>query len=311
MDLRRVRYFVAVAESLHFGQAAAKLGITQPGLSQQVQRLEHELGVVLLERSSRRTALTEAGTALLDPLQRCLAAYDEAVGLARTSSEQPGHEPLRIGIPCLEASAFLQPMLRRVVHRFPDTRIELAESSCGREPTMIHEGAVDAGFVHLPIELSELGTLVVHRDELVVLLPRNHPCVHDERVDLRKLADEPFIEFKARCPAYTLELKRVIRRSGIVPQIEYGSSGLTGVFEMVAMRLGIAIVPGSAVTGDITGVVARRLTPASKELDLAFVWSRSRASGAVHRLRQLMDELVHQHSDSPVPVVGSRVSHAA
>lgn len=311
MDLRRFRYFVALADSLHFGQAAARLGITQPALSQQLQRLEQDLGVTLLARTSRQTVLTKAGTAVLPPLRRCLAAYDEVIEMARSVREEPSRNQLRIGIPCLEADAILEPLLRNVVRRFPDTRIELTESSCECEPAAIHEGRVDAGFVHLPIEGPDLSTMVVRRDELVVLLPRNHPFARDERVDIQKLEDEPFIEFQAHCPAYTQELRRLIRRGGLVSQIEYGSTMLAGIIEMVAQRLGVAIVPGSGVPRETSSVIAKRLSPATKELDLAFVWRSDRVSPAIHRLRNLMDDMVHERDVDQVAVAERPVIRAA
>jgi DNA-binding transcriptional LysR family regulator len=301
VDLRRLRYFVAVAESLHFGQAAIRLGITQPALSQQVQRLEQELGVTLLARTSRRITLTEAGLTVLDPLRRCLAAYEEAIHNASMASRESRQEQLRIGIPCLEAGVILEPMLRNVVHRFPDTRVALTELTCEHEATAVQDRQIDVGFVHLPVDGPDLTSMVVHRDELMVLLPHNHPCAKDERVDLRELEDEPFIEFQAHCPAYQHELKQVFRRSGFTPHIEYSSTGLTGIVQMVGLRLGVAVVPGSSFTRDSGKTVARRLNPGTKKLDLALVWRRDTTSSAVARMQQMVTEMARVSDSPPLP----------
>jgi DNA-binding transcriptional LysR family regulator len=310
MDLRRLRYFMAVAESLHFGKAAVQVGISQPALSQQIQRLEQELGVTLLTRTSRTTALTQAGLIVLDPLRRCLASYDEAIRAARAAREEPRQAQLRLAVPSLEAGIIFEPLLRRIVRQFPDTKIELTEFSCENQPAAIRDGEADAGFVHLPMTGSDLASMVVRRDELVVLLPHNHPFAADDRIDIRKLEDEPFIEFRTQCPVYTNETKRLLRRSGFVPQIEYVSNALAGIIEMVSMRLGISIVPGSSISREPSGIIARRLDPASKPLDLAFVWRHDRTSAAIHQLHRLIDEMAHERGSTrrPTEAVVSRAA---
>jgi DNA-binding transcriptional LysR family regulator len=300
-----------VAESLHFGKAAERLGISQPALSQQVQRLEQEFGVILLRRTSRTTSLTPAGHSLLEPLRRCLAAYDEAINLAKLASMETGQDHLRIGVPSLEAGIILEPLLRRVVHLFPDTRLELTECSCEQEPAAIREERLDAGFVHLPSTGVDLGHMVVRKDELVVLLPRNHPFGDTERIDIRKIEDEPFIEFRAQCPAYSNEIRRLVHSSGFVPQVEYVSTGLAGLVEMVSLRLGIAIVPGSSISRKPSGVIARRLCPASKTLDLAFVWRHERATTSMVQLLGLIEDMAHEHNHDREAVAAGTVHQAA
>jgi DNA-binding transcriptional LysR family regulator len=271
--------------------------------------LEQELGVTLLRRTSRTTALTKAGMSLLDPLRRCLAAYDEAIDLAKLAGEETNHDQLRIGVPSLEAGIILEPLLRRVMHHFPDTRLELTECACEHGASAIQDGKLDAGFVHLPAAGVSLARKVVRKDELVVLLPRNHPFGAQERIGIRELDDEPFIEFRAQCPVYANEMRRLTRSSGFVPQVEYVSTGLTSVIEMVSLRLGIAIVPGSSLRRELSGVIARRLEPASKALDLAFVW-RHDATAALGQLLELIDDMAHENIDEGETVLAG-VRHRA
>jgi DNA-binding transcriptional LysR family regulator len=291
MDMRRMRYFLTLAEHRHFGRAAGSLGISQPALSQQVRRLEEEFSAVLIERSSRNVELTAAGAAIVTPVRKCLAAYDEAVLAAHKAGEQTAGR-LRIGFPGAEVGwALLPSLLRKISERLPEAKLEVVEASCGQQASDLMNERIDAGFMHLPVADDGLAALRVRQDELVVLLPRNHPSAAPDCVPLGCLADEPFIDFRVHCTAYSQALSSLIHRSGISPRIEYGSTGLATTLEMVASRLGVAIALGSAVHQVQDQVIVRRLRPSGKSLDIAFVWRPSNNSAELRKLRHLIDGL--------------------
>ncbi|MFJ8473590.1 LysR family transcriptional regulator [Kitasatospora sp. NPDC094011] len=288
MDLRRLRYFLAVAEDLHFGRAAERLGITQPALSQQVNKLEAEFGATLIERTSRTVSLTDAGQDVLEPLRRCVAAYEEARTV--THRTPPGDGALlRIGFPLGESSAVLTPFLRRIAHCSPGIRIELTDVPCDRQATAIREGALDVGFMHLPILEPNLAPLVVRRDRLVVAMPGNHPCARERSVDIRRLEEEPFIGVRLQCPAYADAVGRLARHGGFTPRVDIETDGIATTMSMVADRLGVAIVPGAGI-GKHPGVAVRDISPVTHGLDLAFVLHRGQSSPFVRRLHRVVQE---------------------
>lgn len=289
MDLRRLEYFLVLADNLHFGRSAARLGITQPALSQQVNRLEEEFGTALLERSSRAVALTPAGSAVIAPLRRCVSAYEEARFAARTAGGEHASR-LRIGFPGSEVGLMLPPLLRKMSECLPDTRIEILETSCEHQAAELRRDGIDVGFMHLPVLDADVGAVAVRRDELVAILPRNHPSARSERVDIRGLAEEPFIDFRLRCPAYRLAFSRTVHKSGFTPRIEYASTQLSSTLDMVGSRLGVAIVPASTVPRTSQEVVARRLEPLGETLNVAFVWQVGKGAPYLRRLRHLAHE---------------------
>jgi len=296
MDLRRLQYFLAVAEDLHFGRAATRLGITQPALSQQIRRLELELGATLVDRTSRTNSLTRAGMLVLDPLQRCLAAYDEARSLAQSSEDTA--DRLRIGFPRGESSVMLAPFLRRIAHRFPNTRIEVFDMPCERQANALLDSSLDVGLMHLPVLEPALTPVVIRRDRLVVALPRNHPYAKDSLIEVQQLAEEPFIGVRLRCPAYAHALSLLARDKGFAPRIEYETSGIEPTLEMVASHLGLAIVPGSAVRPR-DDVAIRGLASENRELSLAFVFHREKSSMLIKQFCSMVRTAVKENPPEP------------
>jgi DNA-binding transcriptional LysR family regulator len=304
MDMRRMEYFLTLAEHRHFGRAATCLGISQPALSQQLRRLEAEFGAVLVERTSRSIALTAAGLAVLAPIRSCLAAYEEAVLAARAAVDEPT-DRLRIGFPGAEVDwALLPALLRRMAELMPDTRLEVVEASCEQQAADLRQRNIDVGFMHLPVGEEGLASMRLRQDELMVLLPRNHPSAVAGPVLLRLLADEPFIDFQVHCPAYAQALSSLVHRSGITPRMEYGSTGLATTIEMVASRLGLAIAVGSPVKQLHEDIVVRPLWPAGHPLNMAFVWRLGDSSSGLRAMRRLVAG--HGELDGPRPAPALR-----
>jgi DNA-binding transcriptional LysR family regulator len=188
LDLRKLRYFVAVAEELHFGQAALRLYVAQPVLSRQIRKLEQELGVELFLRSSRHVELTEAGRQLLDEARPLLAAADAASRRVRRVGQ--GQRPLAVGF-------FIGDPISRVVRAFrlthPEITVEVQRIYWMDQPGVLLDATLDLAFVHRPIEEGGLVLTRLYSSPRVALLPASHPLARREEIRIAELANDPVI----------------------------------------------------------------------------------------------------------------------
>lgn len=198
LDLRRLRSFVAVAERLHFGQAAAALHVTQPALSRQIQQLEHDLGVSLFRRSSREVALTPAGEQFLQDSRELLAAARAAQNRARRIAA--GEGVLKVGF---MLSSDITAPLHAFSAREPEVRIELVRLRWWSQSADLLDGTADVGFVRLPVDADRLRVLPLYQEGLCTVLPVRHPLAGEDTVGLRALADEPLLHYAGASPAWS------------------------------------------------------------------------------------------------------------
>ncbi|GHE91822.1 LysR substrate-binding domain-containing protein [Streptomyces werraensis] len=198
LDLRRLRSFVAVAERLHFGQAAAALHVTQPALSRQIQQLEHDLGVSLFRRSSREVALTPAGEQFLQDSRELLAAARAAQNRARRIAA--GEGVLKVGF---MLSSDITAPLHAFSAREPEVRIELVRLRWWSQSADLLDGTADVGFVRLPVDADRLRLLPLYQEGLCAVLPVRHPLAGEDTVGLRALADEPLLHYAGASPAWS------------------------------------------------------------------------------------------------------------
>jgi DNA-binding transcriptional LysR family regulator len=196
LDLRRLRYFVAVAERLHFGQAAAALHITQPALSRQIRQLEHDVGIELFARTSRDVALTSGGEQLLRDGRRLLAA-------ARATQERARHAT---GGPALTVGFMLgvdvDPALRLFGERHPDVGLRLQRVHWWNQTEALLDGRVDVGFVRSPVPTGGLGLLPLYTEPVTVALPSDHPLSGRPSVGIAEVAGEPVLRYADAPPAW-------------------------------------------------------------------------------------------------------------
>src|SRR6187431_794617 len=218
MELRHLRYFVAVAEELHFGRAAQRLHIQQPPLSRQIQLLEAELGFSLFERSRRRVELTPAGTALLGRARQVFDALEVAVHDARSASEGESGR-LVIGYPSSLAYSGLTELLRAFRTRFPSVELSLRELPPGDQIDGLKAGNLDVGFVRTSLDDPTLVAELVRRESLMVVLPDDHRLATRRNIPLADLAREPFVMFpRARGPAFFDQLMALCGAAGFAPR---------------------------------------------------------------------------------------------
>lgn len=292
MELRHLRYFVAVAEELHFGRAAQRLHIVQPALSKQIASLETELGVQLFHRTKRRVTITSAGQALYDEVRVILQRVERAVETAQlTAAGQIGSLDLGFVGPAMWS--ILPDLLDEHHRRLPDVRFRLSELSSVAQVAGVRDGTLDAGFVRLPLQGSDdVDFRVVHREPFVVTLPEHHPAAALPSVDLATLADEPFIFVLRRVePGYHDRCIALCQSYGFSPNIAEEGNGPMAICGMVASGLGITLSPASIVDARWPGVAFCELATPSLELELAIATRREEPSAALGAFLQTIDDM--------------------
>ncbi|HEY1135371.1 MAG TPA: LysR substrate-binding domain-containing protein [Nocardioides sp.] len=291
MELRHLRYFVAVAEECHFGRAAERLHIAQPPLSQQIKQLEAHLGVTLLTRSTRRVELTAAGASYLDDARRILAAVDEAALDARRVAEG------RVGRVAIgftgSATYELLPRLARVLRaELPDVEVELhGEILTPGQVARLHDGALDVGVLRPPVD-DALDVRVLRHEPLVAVLPDAHPLVAAPGIAAVRLADlagEPFVTYPSGHRSVVHEAVRAAcRTAGFEPQPVAEVAETSTLVSFVAAGLGVALVPGSVQHLRITGATYRPLAGDGPTVDLAVATRRDEDAPVVQRVLDLL-----------------------
>lgn len=259
MELRHFRYFIAVAEELHFGRAAERLHVSQPPLSQQIRQFENELGVRLFERTTQRVRLTEAGRALLPEARSVLAQSERAVRSARAAA--------RGEVQRLELSFVVtldHGLISRVMSEFRKKHsrvsIGLTQLASVEQIAALRDGRIDAGFVRLPLTHRGVEAELIARDPFVIALPATHRFARRRRIDLAALVNESFVMLEAsQHPRFQATTLDVFRKAGFEPNVVQESERLQNLVVMVASGIGLALVPHSVTAFHTPGVVFRRL----------------------------------------------------
>ncbi|HWH15851.1 MAG TPA: LysR family transcriptional regulator [Miltoncostaeaceae bacterium] len=284
VELRQLRYFVAVAEEGHVGRAARRVGIAQPPLSQQMQRLEVRLGVALFDRSRRRLALTEAGRTLLGEARVVLAAADRFQEVARQAA---GGEAgtLRVGFVGSAAFAALPELVRTFRARHPRVVLDPVEMPTGEQVEALAAGTLDAGIVRAPAGGRELQALPLADEPLLAALPDFHPLAARAEVPLAALAGEPFVLFaRENNPPFYDDVLAACRAAGFSPRVVQVARSMPTIASLVAAGIGVALVPAPMDRLRLAGVAYRPLRGGPVHRALALVWRRDDPSPLVANL---------------------------
>lgn len=283
MDLRRLRYFVAVAEEASFNRAAQKLHMSQPPLSNQIKQLEKELGVVLFERTSRGVRVTEAGELLLDEARRILAQIEQTVRIVRrVGNGEVGR--LTLGFVPSASDEALPPILNDFRERYPEVELFLREMRPNLIVQRLHDGQIDAGLLYLPLEDPALEAECVLREPLVLALPEKHPLAAEDRVELRRLAGEPFIlpARYAMMPGLHGQVIEACRQAGFTPDaVQKDVWLMQTIVGLVAGGIGVALVPDSLRNLRRRGVAYRAVSGLPPTVELGVVWRRDEQSSVL------------------------------
>jgi DNA-binding transcriptional LysR family regulator len=293
MELRQLRYFVTVAEELHFGRAAAREHIVQSALSQQLQRLERELGVLLLDRTTHHVELTPAGSAFLIEARQILAHLDRAALAAQhAASWAPS---LRVGI--LDASYDSMPqILREVQERYPELEIHQVEAGVPEQFRLLGDGRLDVGIGRASLAPPDIASELFRLDPLGVLIPEAHPLAAPPRVPVARLAAEPLLFAEdQRAPEFNQFVVELCRSVGFVPSLYRGTvESIRAAVDLVAQGRCALCVPASCVAA-VPGIVWRQLVAPVSRYPWSVLWRAGDSSEHVRALvataRTLSQEL--------------------
>ena len=259
IDIRHFRYFVALAETLHFGRAAERLHISQPPLTRAIAALERELGARLLSRNSRRAELTPAGRRLLEDARLTLSTFDQAVRNVRLA-ERGELGALSIGFMMHAAHTVLPRLTRRFMDEHSQVRVELREMLPDLLPDAVLAGRFDAAITFDSGPIRGLSMLRIHEEPLILAVPRDHRFAARPVVAAEELAGEPLILTpQDAAPTLRDAVLRYCRRGGFAPTIRLEAQLQQTIISLVAENLGVAIVPESMSKLGLPGVEFRTL----------------------------------------------------
>jgi LysR family transcriptional regulator, transcription activator of glutamate synthase operon len=302
MELRQLRYLVALAEELNFTRAAANEHVAQPALSQQIRRLEEEVGLALVERTTRHVALTDAGQLLVVRARRVLSELEAAgTELEAVRGMRTGH--VTIGAMHTMGPVDLSLPLARFHDRHPDVGLTVREYSSGEMAEMLRIDELDLAFLSVTerVEAHGLGLHQLVSEELVVLLPPDHRLSGRRQVRMAELADEQFISFREGARLREL-LFGAGRQAGFEPRVMLESNESRRVRRLVSRGLGVAILPRSDAEGPGADIAVASLTDPALSRDITLAWREGRrhapAAAAFLDLAREMFDTAERHENA-------------
>jgi DNA-binding transcriptional LysR family regulator len=276
VELRHLRYFVAVAEERHFGRAAARLHIAQPPLSQQIRRLEAELGEPLLYRTTRSVELSPAGEVLLDRGREILAEVDAAIEDARRAARGE-YGRLAIGFTGSCTYTMLPALAAALRRELPGVVLDLrGELLTPAQVGRLLDGTLDLGLLRPPVRERDLCTEVLHSETLLAVLPETHPLAEAEAVPLEHLQHEPFVTYPSHFRSVVHDaVEDACAAHGFKPLATHEVAETATLVSFVAAGLGVSLVPASVRNMTVAGAVYRPLEHDATRVELAVAWRRA------------------------------------
>ena len=243
MNIRQLRYFLAVAQELNFTRAAERVGIAQPALSQQIIALEQELGTALFLRDNRRVALSAAGDILVDHAHRVLNAAAAAVDAVQLV-ERGANASLAVGAVYSSLYSFLPDVLRRFSVSHPGAELHLQEMTISQQVHALAEGAIEVGLLRGPVHHRELRTKVLYHEPLVLASPEDGDWSVEGAVSMRDLATFPIIAVARQTSrSYSDRIFELFERHDLSPRIVHQTQDMHTAVCLVSAGLGVSIVP--------------------------------------------------------------------
>lgn len=259
MDVRQLRCFIAVAEELHFGRAAERLGVAPPALSRQISGLEDELGVALLTRTTRQVSMTRAGLIMLEEAKGILVKMEHASRAVREASLASG-KVLRVGAIDAASSSFVPEALVAFRARFPGIEIKFVEAITTALIQMLETGKLDLALARPPRKPTDCAFEILRVERPVVVLNENHPLAAREHLTMLDLVGEPFVVPSKRLRPYAYDLVMAYFESvGAVPNVTIEATEKPAMMSAVAAGLGMALAPDWVSRLSFPGVTMRRL----------------------------------------------------
>ena len=296
MELRQIRSFLSIAETLHFGRTAELIHISQPALSLQIKALEEEVGVRLFERNRRKTALTAAGIAFRNDVAAALSQLDQASRKARLAADGT-LGLLRIGFISTVGAEIVPKIVRQFKDLNPEVEFSLLAIPTAHQLQMLQTGSLDIGFLRLPIgEQRALEVVTVHREPFVLVVPSSHKLAKRKRVRLREVSGENFvINERSYAPGFHDLIFGMLRGAGIVPSVSQTGVELPTLVSLVDAQMGIAILPGSAVKHSVASVVTCDIVGDLPMSEIALVCDKRVRTPVVDNFRSFALEKLARH----------------
>lgn len=292
MELRHLRYFVAVAEELHFSRAAERVGIAQPPFSQQIQALEREVGAPLLLRTKRSVKLTPCGQVFLAEARKTLAQSEHALQSARRAARG---EIGRLAVGFVSSTVYgkFAAVFGLMRSRCPGVDLVLHDLTSEEQVEAMKHDELDVGLVRPPVASArEFALRTVWREPLMVALPQRHPLAKQGRVSLKALAEELFLLVPRQLgPGFYDQVIALCDRAGFVPKVVQEARTIQTIVSLISGGMGVSIVPASLQSLRREGVVYRPLSPAAPTTELAVMWRPHDPSPAVALFLKLVWEV--------------------
>lgn len=305
MELRHVRYFLAVADERSFTHAAERLNVAQSPLSQQIRKLERELGVDLFTRTTRSVQLTHAGQVFYDRMQALLTNAEDAVDVARKAAEGAlGH--LSVGFTGSVTYELVPALVRAYNDRCPDVTLDLhTELVTPQQVGALLAGQLAVGILRPPVHADNLAVETVRHEPVMVLLPSQHPASVARQIELANLKDDWFIGYPDNPPStmYTLTLT-ACERAGFTPKVRHTVTNSAALVTLVAAGLGVALVPASLRHLSINGATYRPLKSPQSSVSLALAYRATETNPLVRRFLETTRAIIRsrEHTIAPPPL---------
>ena len=297
--IEELHSFVILAGELHFGRASKRLFVSQPALSKQIRKLEEKVGGALFTRTRRKVEITEAGRVLLAGAERVLHNAEAALSLAMdAASGRAG--TLRIGFGIASVSELLPRTILRFRKTYAQVELKMRDMSTPAQVAALLEGNIDIGIVRLPIAHTELDSLPLFHEQLVVVTSR--AVSYNSRQGLAALRDQPFVFFP-RTTSATLHdhVLGLCRRAGFSPTIVQEANELFTILNLVRARLGVSLVPSAAMRMGVPGVRFHKLGVPEAKWRIGIAWHRlSDKAELISRFVATMSSVVRSEKGSAI-----------
>lgn len=288
LELRHLKYFLAVAEELHFRKAAELLYISQPGLSKQIKELEESLGVVLFERHNRKVALTKAGEFLKSELSLNLQVLEKTLHHSKLLHDGMMGE-LRFGYVGSAMQEIIPNLLTKFKDKLPKIRYSLKEMDNQNQIEALIKNEIDVGFVRMDQVPQGLFTLPVLKESFCLVLPESYIWNVKENTDLAALKEESFILFDSKySPSYYAKVMEIFKYSGFHPKISHNTIHAGSIFTLVQKGFGISIVPKSLKAKHFEGIKYVDLDHLPQRTILLATWTESNRNPLLNTLIQII-----------------------
>lgn len=282
MELRHLKYFLAVAEELHFGRAAVRLNISQPPLSQQIQQLEKEIGIQLFERTRRSVHLTDAGRVFQKEAYNVLESLERGISKARLTSRGETSW-LSVGFIGSSTYALLPGILREFRQKYPEVDLVLQEIKSSEQNRALQKRQIHISFARFPKIEPELVFETIYQEHLVAAVPANHFLTRQKSLKLSDLANAPFILFPNQPSAHAEYTLQVFAKAGLSPRIVQTVGEMHTALGLVAAGIGVTLVPSSMQNTRREGVSFINLKKPAPVLDLMMGYLKEEVSPVLER----------------------------